>query len=158
MTTQRRDGLLRPVNSQDCRSPSTRFRPSMAGHLLLCAGVVFFWAACSSTTGTDSGFNARYMDPPQRVWANIQLTLDDLGYEIEESDQHEGTIWATPAEAEGDSKPPLFITQIKRTDVTRIHIYPDPESSAARTDGFNIAAGDFLTALDDRMKGRSSDD
>jgi len=94
------------------------------------------------------------MDPPQRVWANIQLTLEDLGYEIEDSDWHGGTIWAMPAETEDDARPPLFITQIKRTDVTRVHIYPDPEITTAQTEGFQAAAREFLTALDDRMKGK----
>lgn len=154
MTIARRYTMTHSADSLESRSRSPRRRPSPPARLTLCACLIVLGSACSSSTGTDRGFNARYIDPPQRVWANIQLTLEDLGYEIEDSDWHGGTIWATAAETEGGSKPPLFITQIKRTDVTRVHIYPDSDTKRMQTDGFQTAAREFLTGLDNRMKGK----
>lgn len=107
--------------------------------------------ACSSTAPAAEEWTASYVDPPDRVWATINQTLDTLGYDIEEADRHESIIVASLAADETSPAVTLRIAQVAHTEVVRVHVSPlDGNTDTAR---YQAAAREFLAALDATMKG-----
>jgi hypothetical protein len=94
-----------------------------------------------------------YLDPPNRVWAAIQISLDELGYEIEEEDRNDGIIHAVGL-ADGPNKGiVLKIDQVARTDVVRVHVHAGGSSSSGPFDmkRLDAAASEFLAHLDTKL-------
>lgn len=106
---------------------------------------------CSSSAPAGEQWTASYVEPPDRVWAAINQTLEDLGYEIEQADRHESIIVARSSGDESDPPMTLRIAQVARTEVVRVHV--TPASATSDDERFTAAAGEFLATLDAAMKG-----
>jgi hypothetical protein len=113
--------------------------------LLLAAGV-----GCSTSGSEATGAWVRgYLDPPERVWQAIHLTLDDLGYEVEAEDRQEGTVRAVAVDEGPYRGVVLKIDQIVRTEIVRVHLHVGGGDKAPHDlNAFKAAATEFLANLD----------
>jgi len=98
-------------------------------------------------------WSAAYVDNPDRVWAAIQQTLDELGYEVDEESRFDGTIRAAEITDRPDQSIVLHIDQIQRTEVARVHVRPAGGPTGG-PDGYrrlDEAVRAFLAGLDSRL-------
>lgn len=113
--------------------------------------------ACSTLTGNSEGtWTSSYFKNPDEVWAGIELALDQLGYEVTDSNRPDGKIRAEPAEDGEGPEVVLAIDQVARTD-DQVIIYVKPISENAETPAtsaqLEAAARDFLAVLDRKLGG-----
>lgn len=128
---------------------------SAARALALVAVLLAAVAGCSSSASDPDAWTAAYVDNPDRVWAAIHVSLDELGYEVEEEDRLEGTIRAAEIADEPYRGVVLHIDQVQRSEVVRVFVRPSAGSAggpdgSSRRDG---AVREFLDVLD-RLLGR----
>jgi hypothetical protein len=128
-----------------------------ASRLIWCGAMTLIVSAVACSSGGDSGdtWMRGYLDPPNRVWTAIQISLDELGYRIEKENREDGTIRAV-AEEDGPRKGiVLKIDQIMRTDTVRVHVGVGESSSGRPTDmkRMEAAASEFLGLLDTKLIG-----
>jgi hypothetical protein len=111
-------------------------------------------AACSSGRAeSDDRWMRGYLAPPDRVWTAIQISLDELGYDIEKENRIDGTMRAVGL-ADGPNRGiVLKIDQIMRTDVVRVHVNAGGSSSGGQVDmkRLDAAASEFLTLVDIKL-------
>jgi hypothetical protein len=117
--------------------------------------VVIGSACTSGSLGSDDKWMRGYLDDPDRVWAAIHLTLDELGYEVDKENRVDGEIRAAAVENRPNKGVVLKINQVMRTDVVRVYVHagetsPGPQPDLKRLDA---AAGEFLALLDIKIKG-----
>lgn len=131
-----------------------RFRRLFAASML---ALVVLGSGCSST-GTDStdDWARSYLDPPDRVWEAIHLSLDELGYQVEKEDRFEGTIRAAPIDDQPYRGVVLKIDQIMRTDIVRVSVHAGSGGSSQHDfRRMEAAASEFLAVLDVKLGGWS---
>jgi len=127
-------------------------------HLLGFVAVIFsLGVACSTLSNRPEGtWSSSYFSNPDAVWAGIELTLDQLGYEITDSNRPDGKIRAEPAESGDGTDVVLLIDQIARTD-DQVIVYVKPLSGNSETPAtsaqIEAAARDFLAVLDRKLGG-----
>lgn len=111
-------------------------------------------ASCSSSpTAEGDAWSAAYVDNPDRVWTAMHLSLEELGYEVEEEDRLEGSIRAVEITDPPYRGVTLNIEQIQRTEVVRVHVRPSA-GSASGPDSYrrlDEAVHEFLLELDSRL-------
>jgi hypothetical protein len=111
-------------------------------------------ASCSSSpTAEDDAWSAAYVNNPDLVWAAILLSLEELGYEVEEEDRLEGTIRAVEITDPPYRGVTLNIDQIQRTEVVRVHVRPSAGSAGGPESYRRLdeAVREFLNELDSRL-------
>jgi hypothetical protein len=116
-------------------------------------------SGCSSQQGAGSDeWSAGYVDTPDRVWAAIHGSLDELGYEVEEENRLDGTVRAVAITDRPDQGLVLHIDQIQRTEVVRVHVRPSggPTGGPEGYHRLDEAARAFLAELDRRLGRRPS--
>ena len=121
------------------------------------AVVLAMGVACSTLSNRPEGtWSSSYFSNPDAVWAGIELTLDQLGYEITGSNRPDGKIRAVPAESGDGDGVVLAIDQIARTD-DQVMVYVKPLSDNSETPAtstqLEAAARDFLAVLDRKLGG-----
>lgn len=117
---------------------------------------VVIGSACSSgSLGSDDQWMRGYLDDPDRVWAAIHLTLDELGYEVDKENRVDGEIRAAAVEDRPNKGVVLKINQVMRTDVVRVYVHAGETSTSPQPDikRLDAAAGEFLALLDTKLKG-----
>ncbi len=117
--------------------------------------VTVIGAGCSSTGADPSDAWVRsYLEPPDRVWEAIHLTLDDLGYEVEKENRQEGTVRAAAVAGKSLQGVVLKIDQMMRTDIVRVNVHVGGgASSQSDLEKYDRAATEFLNLLDTKLNG-----
>ena len=128
--------------------------PPLAVGMVITAIVALSLAGCASRPGSDADeWSAAYVANPDRVWAAIHQTLEELGYEVDEESRLDGTVRAVAITDRPDQSIVLHIDQIQRTEVVRVHVRP-AGGPADGPDGFHRldeAVRAFLAGLDSRL-------
>ena len=119
--------------------------------------VTVIGSGCSSTGADPADAWVRsYLEPPDRVWEAIHLTLDDLGYEVEKEDRQEGTVRAAAVAGKSFQGVVLKIDQMMRTDIVRVNVHAGGGASSQPDLGkYDRAANEFLNLLDIKLNGWS---
>lgn len=129
-------------------------RPRLCGVALVAVVATFAAAGCSSSSAGDGdAWSAAYVDNPDRVWSAIHMTLDELGYEVEDEDRLEGTIRAVEVTDPPSRGFVLHIDQVKRTEVVRVYVRPSGGSASGpeRPHQFDEVVRQFLDLLDAKL-------
>jgi hypothetical protein len=133
---------------------SDTYRPRATALVIAVLLATVIVAACSSgRSDSDDRWMRGYLAPPNRVWTAIQISLDELGYDIEKENRNDGTMRAVGL-ADGPNRGiVLKIDQIMRTDVVRVHVNAGGSSSGGQVDmkRLDAAASEFLALLDIKL-------
>ncbi len=114
-------------------------------------------SSCSTFKGSSDGtWNTSYFTNPDRVWEAIQLSLIELGYEVESENREDGIIRATSEPAEDGTVITLAIDQVMRTE-DQVHVYVKPafagDQGSTNPDLLRAAADELIKAVDDKLRG-----
>lgn len=123
---------------------------------LLAMGAGLLAASACSTAGSEGGdrWTAAYVSNADRVWTAIHLSLEELGYEVEEESRHEGTIRAVQVAGRPHEGVMLRIAQVQRTEVVRVHVQASGGTSTGIPGGYRLldaAVRELLSELDRRL-------
>jgi hypothetical protein len=110
-------------------------------------------AACSSGPYMKPDpWMRQYLDPPDRVWQAIQISLDELEYTIESSNRPDGKIEAITSTDESEPPVGLLIDQVVWSE-GEAKVYVKPADGNAESEAYQKAAKAFLDELDKQLKG-----
>ncbi len=128
------------------RAPAgTGLRVSVVGTVLL----MTVCSACSSSRSVSEGtWRESYFQDPNRVWAAIETSLDELGYEVIEKNRYDGVIRAQSAPADDGTVIVLDIDQIVRTE-DQVNVFVRPSFGGGKD-----ADPALLKSVADRFMGR----
>ena len=114
-------------------------------------------AGCSAWSREPADtWRANYVRDPFRVWAALELTLVDLEYRVEESDQMQGTIRGVENTGGKGPEVVLDINQVAYGS-DQVSVYVKPSFSEAGGTGdqdvLDNAATAFMKRLDELLNG-----
>ncbi len=135
-----------------------RLRTVAVSRFMAVVCVVFLLplAGCSSMKESPDTSDASFFQNPDRVWAAIQMSLDTLEYEIENSNRPDGEMRAVPIDGDSEPKIVLEIRQVAwTTDQVRVYVTPADGGSGepATQTALDKAAADFLAVLKRKLGG-----
>jgi len=140
------------------REVNSRFSITPRSFVLVLAAVMTaaLMVSCASVKNPPGTVTAQFFQNPDRVWEAIQISLENLEYEVESSNRDEGKIRA--AKPADDQTPwiALDINQVMNTQ-DQVNVYvrgvaEDP-SAAPGQDELEKAAQDFVTVLKRKLGG-----
>ena len=114
-------------------------------------------AGCSAWSREPADtWRANYVRDPFRVWSALELTLIDLEYRVEESDQMQGTLRGVENTGGKGPEIVLDISQVARGS-DQVSVYVKPSFSEAGETGdpdlLEAAAAKFMKYLNDLLNG-----
>jgi len=111
--------------------------------------------ACASTPAGGDDWATQYVGSPDRVWAAIQLSLDELGYSIEDENRPDGRLRAVSTPSQQEAVVVLRIDQIMRSNIVKVYVKVnnDPSDPQLDLEQREAAAREFLAELNGRLYG-----